>query len=143
MPVLPGGGAVVRKKKKLAPGQPTEAVIQRSILIWLKSTGLLYWRQNSGVAFAGNRRIYLGPAGIPDILVVVPPGGRLVGLEVKSANGVQRPVQVVFAAKLTKSGGEYYLVRSLEEAKNAVAQAMGGTDWKGLQLSKRAAGKSI
>lgn len=132
-----------RSKKKLGPGQPKEAVIQRDILNWLKRVGLLHWRQNSGVTFNGKRRIYLGPAGIPDIIVVIPKAGRFVGLEVKSANGEQRPVQVEFAAKLTEAGADYYVVRTLQQAKDAIAESLGkgGIEWSEPQSSRRRSAK--
>ncbi len=59
------------------------------------------------------------------------------GLEVKSARGKIRKDQVTYAAGLTKSGGKYFIVRSLEDAKNAVAQCLGEERWKQLSEQKR------
>lgn len=112
--------------KRRKPVKLTEKYIQRRILDWLKRTDLLHWRQNSGFAFVGGRfpggkrRINMGPKGCPDIIVVIPPGGRFCGLEVKSPQGRVRPDQKVFAEKLTKSGACYYIVRSLDDAKKAL-----------------------
>ena len=69
--------------------------------------------------------VLLGEAGLPDIVVIVPPGGRLLGLEVKSAKGKLRPVQEVFREKILKSGGLYFVVRTLKEAMTAVAFSLG------------------
>lgn len=88
----------------------------------------------------GNRCIRLGDDGLPDIVVVVPPGGRMLGLEVKSANGAMRPKQKQFRTSLTKAGGSYEVVRSLEQAMNAVAKAMGEGKWKPELLSHGATG---
>lgn len=111
-------------KKLLKDGTLPESVIQGEILNWLETTGLLYWRQNAGYTFAAGRRIYLGPDGISDIVVVLPPNGRFVGLEVKSANGSIRPDQKLFANKIQKSGGAYHIVRTLEQAKAAVLKEL-------------------
>lgn len=114
-----------RRRKRLKDGSLPEAYIQRDILNWLTESGLLHWRQNSGVVFAGNRRINLGEDGLPDIIVIIPPSGRVVGLEVKSAKGKLRPTQKEFKARMEQAGGLYYMVRSLTQAKEAVAHAMG------------------
>lgn len=123
---------VARKARKttLKDGSIKESIIQADILRWLKSTGLLHWRSNSGSLFLRGRHINLGPLGCADISVVVPPLGRFVGLEVKSANGRVRKDQVTYAAGLTKQGGLYFIVRSVQDAKNAIAQALGEEQWK-------------
>lgn len=113
------------KARILKDGSVAEWVIQREILNWLESTEILHWRQNAGVAQIGPRRVNLGPDGISDIVVVVPPTGRFLALEVKSANGRQESDQKAFQAKLEASGGIYRLVRTLDQAMTAVAEAMG------------------
>lgn len=118
-----------KRPKLLKDGSVPEAVIQRQILDWLKETGLLHWRQNSGVVFTGRRRIKLGDSGLPDIVVVVPPGGRLVGLEVKSAKGTLRPDQKKFRKAACDAGALYFVVRTLTQAKEAIAYAMGEKKW--------------
>lgn len=125
-----------RKPKILKDGSLSEGAIQGLILDWLKDVGLLHWRQNSGNVFAGNRRIKLGESGLPDIIVIAPPFGGVVGLEVKSARGKMRPDQVAFAAELTKNGGRYFVVRSLADAMNAIAEvvsakSLGGSNGQG------------
>ncbi len=113
------------KQKLLKDGSVPEKVIQASILQWLQETDVLHWRQNSGVVFAGGRMIRLGEEGLPDIVCVIHPHGRLLGLEVKSASGSLRPAQKEFMVKLKANGGEYKVVRTLEQAKNAVAKCLG------------------
>ena len=108
------------KKKSRAKKPESEKLIQRKILKWLSTTGLLYWRQNSGFTFIGKRRIVLGAAGLPDIIVVIPPDGRLLGLEVKSAKGKMRPSQERFRDSLAAAGGGYEVVRTMEQAKGAI-----------------------
>lgn len=114
------------KPKLLKSGAVPEKVIQKQILVWLESTGLLYWRQNAG--FVGH--LTLGPKGISDIVVIVPPNGRFLGLEVKSAAGTLRPHQKTFRDRLEAAGGVYVVVRSLDQAKDAVAKAIGEETFK-------------
>jgi len=109
-----------------------ESSIQWSILKWLETTGLLHWRANSGEVFVHGRRITLGPDGCPDVIVLVPPTGHFMGLEVKSAKGSVRSEQVAFAKRLNDCGASYYVVRTLDEARNAVAKEM-GDQWKPTQ----------
>lgn len=78
----------------------------------------------------GHRRIFLGDAGLPDILVIVPPNGLVLGLEVKSATGALRAAQKAFRDRLNASGGIYKVVRSVKDAMNALAEALG----KGLNV---------
>lgn len=122
--------------KRLKDGSVPEKVIQKQILDWLKETHLLHWRQNSGVVFAGNRMVRLGEEGLPDIVIVVPPTGRLLGLEVKSAKGKLRPKQKEFQERLVAIGGYYHVVRSLEQAMEAVAQSLGEEQWLLLSSSQ-------
>jgi hypothetical protein len=125
-----GLGVKRPRKTTLKDGTTKESIIQADILRWLKSTGLMFWRSNSGSLFLHGRHINLGPLGCADISVVVPPLGRFVGLEVKSANGKVRKDQVTYAAGLTAQGGLYFIVRSVQDAKNAIAQALGEEEWK-------------
>lgn len=126
-----------RKKKSttLADGTTAEWVIQSQILKWLEASNILHWRQNSGTVIVGARRIKLGEPGLPDIVVIVPPTGRLLALECKSAKGKLRPDQVIFKAKAEANGATYKVVRTLIQAMNAVAEAMGKEQWKLLQQS--------
>jgi hypothetical protein len=116
---------MARQTTRLADGSEPEKVIQKRILDWLKTTDTVYWRQNSGLVFVGRRRINLGEEGLPDIVVIVGPNGRMLGLEVKSASGALRPSQRAFMASLEAVGGTYKVVRSLAEAKNALAEVKG------------------
>ncbi len=129
----PGTGA--SKQKLLKDGSIPEKTIQAQILSWLKETPLLFWRQNSGTVFLGNRCIKLGEDGLPDIVIIVPPGGSVLGLEVKSANGTLRPAQKVFRGQLEATGGKYEVVRSLVQAQDAVAKKLGEQEWNRLLAS--------
>ncbi len=126
--------AKARRPRRLADGSVPERVIQAQILDWLKDSNVLHWRQQSGTVFLGRRSIRMGPEGLPDIVVIVPPGGRLLGLEVKSAKGTLRPSQVAFKALAEASGAAFHVVRTLSQAQDTVALYMGEV-WKQRQSS--------
>lgn len=113
------------KPKLLAGGAIPEKHIQKEILEWLKDTKILHWRQNSGCVFAGGRMVKLGESGLPDIVCVIGPRGLMVGLEVKSAKGSLRKGQKTFRDLLVANGGRYFVVRSLEQAKDVIAYTLG------------------
>jgi hypothetical protein len=119
----------IKKSRVLKGGGKTEADIQREILAWLKTTGLMCWRSNSGSLFLRGRHVNLGPLGCADISMVLPANGTFVGLEVKSSKGKLRKAQVEYAASLTEAGGRYFVVRSVEDAKKAVAECLGASLW--------------
>ena len=115
----------MKKHPKLKSGAIPEKVIQKEILDWLKDTHILHWRQNSGCVFAGGRMVKLGESGLPDIVCVIGPHGHMLGLEVKSAKGTLREDQKAFRDHLVLTGGTYMVVRTLEQAKDAVAFVLG------------------
>lgn len=75
--------------------------------------------------FLHGRHINLGPLGCADISLVLPSHGTFVGLEVKSLKGAIRKEQVLYASQLRACGGRYFIVRSVEDAKNAIASCIG------------------
>ena len=89
----------------------------------------MFWRSNSGSLFLHGRHINLGPLGCADISLVIPKHGTFVGLEVKSKNGKIRKEQIAYAKGLTDQGGKYFIVRSVQDAKDAVAQCLGEGSW--------------
>lgn len=59
-------------------------------------------------------------AGIPDLIVIA--GGRAYGLEMKTPAGRLSPVQKEMRARFIRSGAEYEVARSVEEARRVLAQ---------------------
>lgn len=59
-------------------------------------------------------------SGVADFLAF-PDDGRKAAIELKDAKGVQRPDQHIFQHRWERSGGVYYLVRTLEEFQNVVS----------------------
>jgi hypothetical protein len=55
------------------------------------------------------------PAGTPDVLVVLPPSGRLVGLEAKSDSGRLRPAQAAWRQAAEAAGALYWVVRDVSD----------------------------
>lgn len=98
----------------------SETQLVSGILRALITRDGIFWRTNSGVLVLGagaQRRVMRGnPAGSPDILGVVGKRGRLVGLEVKTADGKLRPSQAAWHAKMRTRGVSVEVVRSIREA---------------------------
>jgi hypothetical protein len=110
----------VRKVRKY----PLEKTIQKEVLSALEAAGVLHWRQNSGFIFVGRRRINLGGAGLPDI-IIVRPDGRLVGLELKTKVGRQSDSQKLMERRFQASCAWYHIARSLEQAQQILLSIHG------------------
>lgn len=94
----------------------TEAQIQHDIL---KAYGahprLRLWRQNTGAAMVNGRMVKFGLAGCPDILGIMSPSGRFIGIEVKSATGRQSEDQKRFERVFQSYGAVYILARAVAD----------------------------
>jgi hypothetical protein len=113
----------VLRHRRRARGKESPRVT--AIIRALALRGIWAWRANSGTQVISatvrtRRRVIKGaPAGTPDILLVLP-GGRLGGLEVKTAEGRQLPSQKLWQAKAERLGVRYAVVRNVVEAFAAV-----------------------
>ena len=93
-----------------------ESDITKSILKYLKTLPrCFFWKEHGGI---------YGTSGIPDIIVCI--DGRFIALEVKTQKGKTTPLQNDAIRKIRSSGGFAFVVRSMEEAKNAIDSTMGG-----------------
>jgi hypothetical protein len=97
-----------------------ESDLVKAVLELLALRSVCAWRANAGVVKLGRRLIRLGPAGMPDVLAVLRPGGRLLGIECKAPRGRLRPSQVAFRDNLLAAGGLYLVIRSLDELADAL-----------------------
>ena len=83
---------------------------------------LMFIRNNSGAMVirnkSGSRYITFGKKGSPDLLVWVQ--GKSIALEVKTIKGRQSKAQKEWQSKFEKLGGEYYIVRSVEEVRKII-----------------------
>lgn len=88
---------------------------------------LVLWRLSQGGAMAreGGQtyRAGLSVNGAADLVGVLAPAGRWFCLEVKSARGKQSAAQVLWGNLVRKMGGFYAVVRSVEEARDALERA--------------------
>ncbi len=101
----------------------TETEIQRAILDALASVGAFAMRVQSGKVKVRGGWMQLAPAGTPDIIVLVPPRGLLLGLEVKTATGEERESQIIWRAQACRRGAVVETVRSVQEALDAYRRA--------------------
>ena len=104
-----------------------ESQIQKEILHWLSlqpKDQMFSWRMYTGPIVRGNPlkgKTFFTPnpcPGLPDIIVIIK--GRFVGLEIKQPKGRQSTEQKTFEQAIKKAGGFYFLIRSLNEAIQAI-----------------------
>jgi hypothetical protein len=130
--------------------EPSEAEIQKAILQYLAiRKKIVFWRQNSGSFVApviraiagvlekfglGRKKIAIMSAvkkaaghykctsesGIPDITAIY--RGVYVGLEVKTKTGRLTKDQKVMHARMNKNGVQVFIVRSVDDVKEALAK---------------------
>jgi hypothetical protein len=99
-----------------------EAWVLHDILrAWGAHPRLRIWRQNTGAAMVKGRLVQFGIPGTPDILGVLAPTGRFLGIECKSATGRQREAQKTFQRVVESMGGVYVLARSVADVDAALA----------------------
>lgn len=92
-----------------------EQDIQNAILDYLSYKQVFHYRNNSGALQTKNGGfVRFGAKGSPDIIVVE--DGRYIGLEVKTPTGKQSKAQKEFQDALEAAGGDYYILRSLDDA---------------------------
>jgi hypothetical protein len=111
-----------------------EAHTQAAILVaWGAHPRVRVWRQNTGVGWFANGEparkddpgaypVKFGVPGCPDILGVIGPEGRFLGIEAKAPNGVQSDDQKRFQRVFTALGGVYILARSVADVDRALAE---------------------
>ena len=103
-------------KKKL------EKDIQREICDWLFAQGYFFWRSNNVPIFDKKRMAFRAlpkytPRGLPDIMIIEK--GKFIALEVKVPDFWKyTDAQKAIKEKIIDNGGYYFLVTSLDEAKN-------------------------
>ncbi len=94
----------------------TEKATQAAILDYLALKRIFHWRNNTGTFKPESGGFYrFGTPGSPDIFVVLPPAGQLMGIEVKDVKGRLNENQVSFKERLEAAGGIYLLARTLDD----------------------------
>jgi len=56
-----------------------------------------------------------GKAGAPDIIFSLAPTGKFIGFETKTKNGVQTDDQKKAQKKIERTGGKYFIIRSVRD----------------------------
>jgi len=107
-------------------GAPENAV-QRQCLQLLRLSHIPAWRSNNAGVFNRKAGCYTfhGTPGVADILAVLPPSGRLLTIECKSATGKQTDAQRDWAAEISAAGASYVVIRDIAELQAALRQAAG------------------
>ncbi len=98
----------------------TEAILQRAVLDYLtylsNGRALYFFRSAAGMVRTDQGRMFkTGKPGCPDISVVF--AGKYIGLEIKTATGRQSALQKQAQADILAAGGEYHLIRDMEDVK--------------------------
>lgn len=108
----------------------SESQIQTDVLKFLKGEGVFCWRQNNHATFdqhTGQYRAHAGLKGVPDIIAIIGQTiggqtiGQFVGFEVKTPKGKLSADQVLFKKRTLRHGGAYFVVRSVSDAREALA----------------------
>lgn len=100
---------VSKKPKKLTVAPPTEKTIQKQCVDWLRLKGFYCVKIHQSL---GSHR------GIADYWIIK--DGWQAWIEFKTAKGKQSEYQEKFEAEVDCHGGQYYVVRSLEEIQEVV-----------------------
>lgn len=87
-----------------------ENEVKAKLLEYLELRGCMAWRTNAGMRGG----VRMGKAGLPDIIGLMP-GGRFVGVEVKTESGEVSYEQLHFLGDVAKLGGLAFVARSIKD----------------------------
>jgi hypothetical protein len=95
---------------------PAPNDLVRDCLGLLALRGVRAWRNNTGAGGTEGRFLRFGAgAGGPDILAILPPSGRLLGVECKTDSGRLAPAQRAWHEAARAAGAAVLVVRSIDE----------------------------
>ncbi len=106
------------RPKRAARRKTPESAVLAACLKLLKLRRVFHWRSNNTGVYDPTRKVFRsfsGLRGVADILLVLPPHGRMLAIEAKAADGRQSKEQKAFQASVEASGGIYWIVRSDRE----------------------------
>lgn len=108
----------------MTPRRQSETPLMHEIRAALTATGhIALWRNNTG--FDADRKIKYGLGlGGADLVGILKPSGRFVGVEIKTATGRTSPDQMAWASAVRAAGGLYILTRTPEDAIEQLTQAL-------------------
>ena len=80
---------------------------------WFFRHGIYSWRQNTGGMWDPGKRQFRASnkVGVSDIIAILPPVGRFLGVEVKTGKDKLRPEQEGFGKNVEKMGAKYIVVK--------------------------------
>ncbi len=98
--------------------EPKEGTIQSRVLNYLARKKHFFWRNNTtGIYDPKTKRYRKMPKyakpGAPDIILIK--DGFFIGLEIKKKGGYQSKDQKEFEKGVKAAGGEYYVIRKVED----------------------------
>jgi hypothetical protein len=101
-----------------------ELQVERDCITWLNQNGFYAWKNASVGIYDEKTQSYRKPhpfqiKGVSDC-VCISDSGVVWFIEFKAPNGVQSKDQTNFEAQIKKRSGNYIVVRSLEELKDAI-----------------------
>ncbi len=113
----------LRPTKKVVVPQPLESQIQSAICEYLSAKRVFFWRQNVNPIYNSKTESFRAMpkyslTGVSDIIALK--NGTAYFIEVKRPKGVVSANQRVFEELVTKNGGVYKVVTSIDDV-----QAMG------------------
>jgi len=103
-----------------AISKPTSNETTVLILDFLLQKHILAWRHNTLPVPIVREGIHIGyrPAvkvGLPDIMGIIPPSGRFLGIEIKTGKDRLRPEQKAFLLQAIACGGLCFVVKDYED----------------------------
>ncbi len=93
-----------------------EAERKKAIVDMFADMGVVAWVNHAGRVKVRGGYMNHSPAGTPDIIAIVRPMGRLLGLEVKDEKGKERPAQTAWAVVAREHGAFVATVKTPAEA---------------------------
>lgn len=105
-----------------------ESALQDRIRLALGSVpGLVLWRNNCGTAEIRGYKVKFGVANPGGADLIGLWNGRFIAIEIKTETGRQSEDQRRFQELVTAKGGEYVILRSVEDARAWVSKHEQGT----------------
>jgi hypothetical protein len=100
-------------------------VVHAVLEAWGAHPRLRIWRNNTGGAMYGDRFVKFGMNGAPDIMGVMSPSGRFVGIECKAPGKKQSADQIAWEAMFRAMGGVFVLARSVVDVDRVLIPLVG------------------
>jgi hypothetical protein len=103
--------------------QSREKVLIDDILCYLRTLGILAWRQNTGAMKIQNRLVRFGIHGMSDIIGILP-DGRFLAIEVKTGNNRPTLYQKDFLNRIKDNNGVAIVAYSVEDVEKVLQQTI-------------------